>query len=1048
MIMKETIMIMKGMISLDGATFIAKSNITTNMKRHLLFLILVIFAIGCSKYDDSQIKTDITELEQRIATLENLCSQLNTNVTSLQSILSAVQSRDAVTGVTTVEGGYKITFATASPITILNGNDGEKGDTGASGADGDDGADGQPGADGDDGKTPVVTIALFEGVYYWKIDGTWLLDTGNNKIRASATDGSNGVTPEFKIEDGRWKLSTDGGTTWSDYGVATGSSGSSDDTVFKSIDNSNDDYVILTLADNSTITLPKQKAFDITLNIDDAYGITSGGKVDVPYVITSGGDAPKMTLFTQNGWSATQAAASTSEGVIKITAPTPMADDKIIVVVNDGSGRSVMKTLTFALGVINITTSSFNVAADTESLICNLQTNADYTVEIPESAKSWIGVQEIISTKAMRNDQINFILLKNTGMTRHATIELKDNGTLVESIFVIQNGSALTYNVETAGTLSTLIPTEVSSTVAALKITGTLNATDYAYLKGLATLRELDLGGITDTSMPASCFKSSTNITKIILPSALTAIPVSAFEGSTIVKVEMPATVTEWQSRAFCNAQKITGDDNGNWVVPDNVIYIRDYACYCLYGVKNELIIGSGVKSIGDQAFNGSDYMTKLTIGENVETIGNIAFGAFAQRTSSTNYGALVIPDKVQTIGNEAFKSTSRFTSITLGKGLKTIGNNAFQCGGVSGDITIPNNVTYIGNNAFAGCSADGTLTIGTGIKELSEGVFQNMTKIKKVVIGDNVESICGSALRGLTSVTEQLILPSNLKSIGSYAFYASTFTGKLDFSNTLTSIGNFAFSNCTNLTGTMDLPSNLLTIGSNAFYGCTGFTGNLVIPNSVTSLGESAFSGCTGFNGTLTIGTGITKLNGQTFRNCSGLTGNLVIPNNITQIYEYDFAGCSGFNGTLTMPNNANFKTLYGYAFMDCSGLTGAINLPASLTHVGGYSFKNCTGFTGDLVIPDAVKTIDQEAFYGCTGLTGKLTLGTGITGINYDALYSTRFSAVQSKSVTPPTINANAFRGYAGASILNVPIGSKEAYAAKAVWNAFETITQVSSF
>lgn len=1018
------------------------------MKRYSLLLILAIFAIGCSEYDDTQIKTDITELEQRIAKLENLCSQLNTNVTSLQSILSAVQSRDAVTGVTAVEGGYKISFATASPITILNGVNGEKGDTGASGVDGNDGADGQPGTDGDDGKTPVVTIALFEGVYYWKIDGAWVLDSGNNKIRASATDGSNGITPKFKIEGGRWKLSTDGGATWSDYGVATGSSGSSGDVVFKSVDNSNDDYVVLTLADDSTITLPKQKAFDITLNIEDAYGITSGGKVDVPYVITSGGDTPQITLFTQNGWSATQTASSTSEGVIKITAPTPMADDKIIVVVNDGNGRSVMKTLTFALGVINLTTSSFNIASDAESLICDLQTNADYTVEIPESAETWISLQEIISTRSMRNDRISFIVSKNTGMTRHTTIKLKDNGTLVESIFVIQNGSALVYNVETAGTLSTLIPSEVSAVASALKITGTLNATDYTYLKGLSALRELDLSGVTDTSMPASCFKDSRNIIRIILPSALTAIPVSAFESSTVVQVEMPATVTEWQNRAFYNARQITGDDNGNWVVPDNVIYIRDYACFCLYGIKNELILGSGVKSIGTEAFNGSNYMTKLTIGENVETIGNTAFGAFGYNVSSNKWNALVIPDKVKAIGNGVFNGYSRFTSIKLGKGLKTIGNEAFTCGGVTGDITIPDNVTYIGTNAFNGCQADGILTIGSGVKELSVGVFQNMTKIKNVVIGDNVESIGGSALRGLTSVTGQLILPSNLKTIGAHAFFTSTFTGRLDFPNTLTSIGDYAFPNCTNLTGTLDLPSNLLTIGSNAFNGCTGFTGNLVIPNSVTTLGNAAFMNCSGFDGTLTIGMGITKLNGQTFRNCSGLTGNLVIPNNITQIYEYDFAGCSGFNGTLTMPNNSNFKTLHGYAFMDCSGLTGTINFPASLTHVGGYSFKNCTDLTGDVVIPDAVKTIDQEAFYGCTGLAGKLTLGTGITGINYDAFYSTMFSVVQIKATTPPTINANAFRGYAGASILNVPIGSKAAYEAKAVWNTFETITQVASF
>ncbi len=67
--------------------------------------------------------------ESRISNLEKLCQQMNTNISSLQTIVTALQNNDYITGVTPITEngatiGYTITFAKAKPITIYNGKDG------------------------------------------------------------------------------------------------------------------------------------------------------------------------------------------------------------------------------------------------------------------------------------------------------------------------------------------------------------------------------------------------------------------------------------------------------------------------------------------------------------------------------------------------------------------------------------------------------------------------------------------------------------------------------------------------------------------------------------------------------------------------------------------------------------------------------------------------------------------------------------------------------------------------------------------------------------
>ena len=238
----------------------------------LCAIVIAVAVSSCSKFDDSAIWDKLNEQEQtlndhekRIAALEELCKQMNTNINALQTLVEALEKRDYITNVSPVRKdgeviGYTISFAESDTITIYHGENG------------------QDGADGKDGYTPQIGVMKdTDGIYYWTLDGEWLLDGKGNKIQANGvngidgTDGSNGedgtngvdgITPRLKIENDYWYVSYDEGSTWIELGKATGENGSNGidgvdgDSIFSSV-TQDDEYVYFNLADGTMITLPK-----------------------------------------------------------------------------------------------------------------------------------------------------------------------------------------------------------------------------------------------------------------------------------------------------------------------------------------------------------------------------------------------------------------------------------------------------------------------------------------------------------------------------------------------------------------------------------------------------------------------------------------------------------------------------------------------------------------------------------------------------------------------------------------------------------------------
>ena len=203
------------------------------MKKLLSVALVAIALMAChSDIWDSidELKKDYESLSGRVSKLEELCKEMNTNISALQTLVNAQQTGDYITAVTPItkdgkEIGYVITFAKNTPVTIYHGSNGTSG----------------IGGQGSDGFTPVVGVAQdTDGIYYWTLNGTWMLNDKGERIRvtglngsdgsdgsdgSSGKDGIDGITPQLKIEEGYWFISYDNGATWTNLGKATGENG-------------------------------------------------------------------------------------------------------------------------------------------------------------------------------------------------------------------------------------------------------------------------------------------------------------------------------------------------------------------------------------------------------------------------------------------------------------------------------------------------------------------------------------------------------------------------------------------------------------------------------------------------------------------------------------------------------------------------------------------------------------------------------------------------------------------------------------------------------
>lgn len=642
------------------------------MKKILSILAAAAFClVSCTSYDEIAMWNKNEDLGERVSRLEELCEQMNSNISALQLIVEALQDNDYVTGVVPVTEngetiGYTINFSKSGPVTIYHGKDGEK---------------------GDDGKTPVIGVKKdTDGLYYWTLDGEWLTDDEGKRIPAQGRDGKSayelavekgytgtleqwleslkgesgnngndgddgqkgddGITPQLKIdEDGYWCVSYDNGQTWDRLGYAIGDDGASGQT-------GADGKSAYELAVENGYQGTLEEWLESLKGSDGANGdsmfedvVYNDGDAYITLILAGSGEQIKIPVYTEGFTFELKQSAVTytvggSDDVFveyELNAPDPTA---------------------VAIECISHSPYKFSAAG------------GKITVSLPEdkTGEAEVGTEVLVfasddKTTVMRKFTINLLKINYISYTATEQLWIRSKYDYFRGADYKYLPEYDTYNPETG-------------------------EGKWAYV---GTPTELGF----DDPEAFEPFNGNKSLKSIILPEGLEVIGSNAFHDSTLETIQLPQSLVEIGQYAFSktNLTEI--------IIPANVETIGS-STFSYKGttskespLKKVTFKGDKIKKIETGTFSCCKNLTDITLPKGLEVIDYNSF----ERCESLE--SITIPDSVTEIGEAAFVFCTKLKSVVIGDGVISIGERAFgECTGLE-NVTIGRNIEFIGKQAF-----------------------------------------------------------------------------------------------------------------------------------------------------------------------------------------------------------------------------------------------------------------------------------------------------------------------------------------------------------
>lgn len=258
-------------------------------------------------------------------------------------------------------------------------------------------------------------------------------------------------------------------------------------------------------------------------------------------------------------------------------------------------------------------------------------------------------------------------------------------------------------------------------------VSGNLNSDDWKTLKSMTNLVELDISGMTVTSIPSSAFSDRWGLEKIILPKKLEAIGNHAFSGTGLKEIELPESLTTLDYNAFSYCASLSSVK-----IPGKVERISPYSFYkCSNLQKVEL--AEGIKFIDNQAFYYCDRLQSINFPSTLTSIGYEAF-------RETDLSEVNIPGSVENIGSNAFYRNKNLKKLTFGEGLVNIEGTAFsECVSID-SIVCPSTLRTIGESAFYRCKNLKQISLNEGLINIKSYAFSSCTGLTDIVLPSTLE--------------------------------------------------------------------------------------------------------------------------------------------------------------------------------------------------------------------------------------------------------------------------------------------------------------------
>ena len=379
------------------------------MKKIFFALMMGLAICACTPeaYDDTAIKEQIDNLDDRLTKVEEDLATLELNVAAMKTLAEALKTGKYIESVTPLEDGtgYTITFSDETTIVVKNGEKGDNGETG------DKGDKGDTGAAGVDGKTPTVTVKEVDGVLYWFING----EQGPAVYEEA---------PVFTSVDGNLYVTYSGGEPQF-VGALTGVS------IFKSVVvNEEEGTVTFTFVgengeagDSFDLPLAEKFALEIAESVGLAKEQTS---VEIPYTVKGANATTTVDVL------AVACEAVVEAEVIKVS--NIAAGAQMLVFADNGEGKTSIRKVVFAAESYSVEAVDYVIPAEGGQVVVKGVSNVPFEVVIPAEA-AWL--TQVVTKSAF---ELTFAAEKNEGAERSAKVDFVRQGTeeVLMSVTIVQ----------------------------------------------------------------------------------------------------------------------------------------------------------------------------------------------------------------------------------------------------------------------------------------------------------------------------------------------------------------------------------------------------------------------------------------------------------------------------------------------------------------------------------------------------------------------------------------------------------------------------------
>ena len=182
-----------------------------------------------------------------------------------------------------------------------------------------------------------------------------------------------------------------------------GTPGKDGDAFFKSVE-VGDGFVTFETEDGKKFVVPMQSAFSLQIGTKDFDAVEPNQEITIPYTITGGDANTTVSVLTAGGYKAV-----VEDGKIVVTAPALPGDAQLLVIADNGAGKTGTVVLNFTAGVISLSVADFQLAAkgNGEVLATTMNVAAPVNVLAPEWAKVTVSGKDVSIQVAANPDSKN-----------------------------------------------------------------------------------------------------------------------------------------------------------------------------------------------------------------------------------------------------------------------------------------------------------------------------------------------------------------------------------------------------------------------------------------------------------------------------------------------------------------------------------------------------------------------------------------------------------------------------------------------------------------